>query len=44
MLEDLRLTTSLETDDKADTRKGSGIALVFVYLSHCRFVEVDLNK
>ena len=43
--EDLRPTTSHETDGKANTRKGSGIApLVFVYSSHCSFVVIDLNK
>ena len=40
--EELRLTTSHETDGKANTRKGSGI--VFVYSSHCRFVVIDLNS
>ena len=29
--EDLRLKTSHETDGKADTSKGTGTALVFVY-------------
>ena len=42
--EDLRPTTSHETDGKANTRKGSGIAPEFcVYSSHCRFVVFDLN-
>ena len=42
--DELRPTTSHETDGKATSRKGFGTALVFVYSSHCRFVVVDLNK
>ena len=37
--QDLRLTTSQETNGKAVTRKRSGIASeFFLNLSHCRFV------
>ena len=43
--EDLRQSTSHETDGKAVTRKGSGIAPAsFCLFRHSCFVVVDSNK